>query len=69
MPRANNASVSWDAGKKRWEIHLKFGAEVIKRPLPKERQDAGDERLLKLAVKAAEDEGCTIDPAQVLISH
>ena len=69
MLRANNASVTWDSSKKRWEIHIKFGAEVIKRPLPKEQQNAADDVLRSLALKAAQDEGYALEPAQVSISH
>ena len=69
MLRASTASVSWDSAKKRWEIKIIIGAEVIKRPLPKEQQNAGDDTLRNLALKTAEDEGYTLEPAQVSIVH
>jgi hypothetical protein len=69
MLRASNASVTWDSSKKRWEIHIRFGAEVIKRPLLKEQQNAADDVLRSLALKTAEDEGYALEPAQVSIAH
>ena len=33
MDKANSAKVEWDSAKKRWEVHIEVGAEVIKRPI------------------------------------
>lgn len=67
MDKANGAKVEWDAAKKRWEVHIEVGAEVIKRPIAKEAVDAGDDAIRRAAVKIATDEGYDLDPATVQI--
>ena len=69
MLQAAKATVSWDPSKKRWQLHIQAGAEVIKRALSVQQQDAGDEVLRPLAVTTAKDEGYALDPALVSISH
>ena len=41
--KADNARVEWDSPKKRWEVHINVGAEVIKRPLPEHTLESGDD--------------------------
>ena len=67
MDKANGAKVEWDSAKKRWEVHIEVGAEVIKRPIPQETIDAGDEAIRRAAVLIASDEGYTLDPASIQI--
>jgi hypothetical protein len=69
MMRANHANVAWDADKKRWQIRIQIGAEVVKRPAPDTQHDAGDEALRAAAVQTARDEGYELDPAAVLITR
>jgi len=67
MDKANSAKVEWDTAKKRWEVHIEIGAEVIKRPIPQQTIDAGDEAIRRAAVTTATDEGYDLDPASVQI--
>jgi len=67
MDKATGAKVEWDSAKKRWEVHIEVGAEVIKRPLPQETVDAGDEAIRRAAVMIASDEGYDLDPASIQI--
>jgi hypothetical protein len=67
MDKANGAKVEWDAAKKRWEVHIEVGAEVIKRPIPQETVQAGDDAIRRAAVAIAQDEGYDLDPASVQI--
>ena len=67
MVRANSAKVEWNAAKKRWEAHIQAGAEVVKRPIPKHTEDAGEEALKAQAVATARDEGYELDPANVSV--
>lgn len=69
MMRANNARVEWDQARKRWEVHIYVGAEVIKRPISKATADSGDEALRSVAIETAKDEGYEVDPANVSIEH
>ena len=59
MVRANNAIVEWNAGKKRWEVHIEVGEEVVKRPMAAPTKEQ--------AVAIARDEGYDLDPANVAI--
>ncbi len=65
--KADNAKVEWDSAKKRWEVHIQVGAEVIKRALPDETPDAGEEAVRRQAVATANDEGYELDPQSVEI--
>jgi len=67
MMRADLAKVEWNAEKKRWEVHIQVGAEVVKRPIPKHTEDSGEAALREAAVQTAHDEGYEIDPASVEI--
>jgi hypothetical protein len=67
MDKASGAKVEWDAAKKRWEVHIEVGAEVIKRPIPQETVEAGDEAIRRAAVMIASDEGYQLDPASIQI--
>ena len=69
MTKANNAQVTWDAGKKVWQVRIQVGAEVVKRPAAKAGFDLGEEALRSMALKIAEDEGYELDPAKVTISR
>jgi hypothetical protein len=67
MVKANSAKVEWDAPKKRWEVHIEVGAEVIKRPITQKTVEAGDDAIRRAAVMTAQDEGYELDPASVQI--
>jgi hypothetical protein len=67
MLRADTAEVDWNAEKKHWQVRVKLGEEVIKRPLPKTPHDAGEEELRSLAVQTARDDGYDVDPGSVVI--
>ena len=69
MLSADSAQVNWDTQKKHWSVRVKIGAEVIRRPIPKVPQNAGDEVLRSAAVAAAKDDGYQVDPATVAIAH
>ena len=65
--RATGARVEWDSAKKRWEVHLQVGAEVIKRHLPNDTLESGEDVLRRQAVETARDEGYELDPGKVEI--
>jgi hypothetical protein len=67
MVKANSAKVEWDSAKKRWEVHIEVGAEVIKRHIEEKTVDAGDDAIRRAAVAIASDEGYELDPATVQI--
>jgi hypothetical protein len=71
MLKADNATVEWEDEKKRWEVHLKIGAEVIKRPLALASHDP-DQRpsddVKSQAVALARDEGYELDPSRVVVA-
>jgi hypothetical protein len=67
MDKANGAKVEWDAAKKRWEVHIEVGAEVIKRPITQETIEAGDDAIRSRAAAIANDEGYDLNPASVQI--
>lgn len=67
MLRANNARVEWDEARKRWEVHIQIGAEVIKRPISKVAAESGDAALKELAIQTARDEGYEVDPATIAL--
>ena len=56
LMQAQNASVSWEAQKKRWTVIIRIGGEVIRRPLALPH-DAADDALSSMAVNTARDEG------------
>jgi hypothetical protein len=61
MVRANNATVEWNTDRKRWEVHIEVGAEMVKRPIPQPTREQ--------AVAIARDEGYDLDPANVAIKE
>ena len=65
--KADSARVEWDAAKKRWEVHINVGAEVIKRPLTEETLESGDDAVRQKAVATATDEGYELDAGKVEI--
>ena len=67
MMRANSAKVEWNADKKRWEVHIQAGAEVVKRPIAKHTEESGEQALRDQAVITARDEGYELDPANVAV--
>jgi hypothetical protein len=69
MLSADGAQVNWDTQKKRWSVRVKIGEEVIRRPIPKVPQNAGDEVLRSAAVETAAADGYRVDPGKVDIAH
>ena len=67
MIRANEAKVEWNPDKKLWQVVIEVGAEVIRRPCPKNPKDAADADLRAVAVETARDEGYDVDAGQVSI--
>jgi hypothetical protein len=65
--KADSARVEWDSAKKRWEVHIHVGAEVIKRPVPDAALEAGGDAMRQQAVAIAQDEGYDLDPGSVEI--
>lgn len=65
--KADRARVEWDSARKRREVHIQIGEEVIKRPLPGERLESDDDALRREAVETAKDEGYELDPQDVEI--
>ena len=55
MIRANEAKVEWNPAKKQWQVVIQVGAEVIRRPCPKNPQQAADADLRAIAVETAHD--------------
>jgi hypothetical protein len=66
---ANEARIHWDREKKRWQIEIHAGAEVIKRPLSQREQQASVDTLQALAVETARDEGYELEASHVTIVH
>lgn len=69
MVRADNAKVEWNAEKKRWEVHIQVGAEVVKRAIPKPIAESGEQALKEQAICTARDEGYDLDPATIAIEE
>jgi hypothetical protein len=67
MTRATDAKVEWNAAKKVWQVVIQVGGEVIRRPCPKNKQDAADADLRSVAVETAKDEGYEVDAASVAV--
>jgi hypothetical protein len=67
MLRADSAKVEWNSGKKRWEVRILVGAEVIKRPFEKHLADTGETALRELACSTARDEGYEVSPDHVSV--
>lgn len=69
MLNADGAQMNWDTEKKRWNVRVKIGEEVIRRPILKVPQTAGDDVLRSAAVETAKADGYCVDPAKVDIAH
>lgn len=67
MVSATEAKVEWNQAKKQWQVVIQVGAEVIRRPCPKQGREAGDEALRNVAIQTAKDEGYAIDAGNVEI--
>jgi hypothetical protein len=67
MNRPSEAKVEWNAAKKQWQVVITVGSEVIRRPCPKNPQDAAEADLRNVAVQTAKDEGYDIDAASVAV--
>jgi len=67
MMHAHEAKVEWNSAKKQWQVVIPIGAEVIKRWLPKNPKEAGEETLRSLAVATAKDEGYELEVGQVSV--
>jgi hypothetical protein len=67
MIRANEAKVEWNAAKKQWQVVIQVGAEVIRRPCPKQTHEAVDADLRNVAVQTAKDEGYEVDAANIAV--
>jgi len=65
MILADGARVEWDSARKRWEVHILVGAEVIKRPISKHVAESGEAGMKDEALRIARDEGYEIDPQKV----
>jgi hypothetical protein len=65
--KADRVEVSRDTQKNRWLIRIKVGEEVIRRHSD-EAKDADEAKLRSAAIKAAADEGYTVDPANVVFA-
>jgi hypothetical protein len=69
LVRANSAKVDCDPKDKRWHVHIQVGAEVIKRPLEKCQDNAGEDTLRAEAVETAKAEGYDLDASKVTIER
>ena len=66
MLRADQARVGWNPEKKRWEVRIQVGSEVMKRPIP-QPHETGEADLKVQAVATAKDEGYELDPGHVVV--
>lgn len=69
MLKADRVKVEWNSGKKRWEIRIIVGEEVIKRPIDQRVADTGEAALKQLAIATARDEGYEISPDAVDVAN
>lgn len=67
MEHADSATVEWNSAKKRWEVHVLAGQDVIKRPIGKRLADASEAVLKELACATARDEGYEVGPDSVAV--
>ncbi|HLJ15727.1 MAG TPA: hypothetical protein VKV15_14605 [Bryobacteraceae bacterium] len=68
MIRADKAEIVWDTDKKVWRVRIQVGEEVIKRAVPNEPPEAGDDDLRAAVVNTAKDEGYEVDAGNVTIT-
>ncbi len=64
MLRANHATVGWNSQKKRWEVRIQVGEEVMKRSLAGAGAKSDDAALKAQAVEVAKDEGYALGSCQ-----
>jgi hypothetical protein len=71
MMKPTSAKVHWDDQRSHWIVEIQFGAEVVKRPIPKpstrETSPAEMEELKSQAVTIGRDEGYDVDPSQIVM--
>ena len=67
MIQADSAEVGWDLEKKRWQVRIRVGEEVIKRPAPGTSKDADEASLRSMAVRIAHDDGYNLDADRVRV--
>jgi hypothetical protein len=67
MMHADGARVEWNTAKKHWEVHILVGAETIKRPIPKQVAEHGEDAIKQEAIATARDEGYEVNPDQVAL--
>jgi hypothetical protein len=67
MLHADSAKVEWNSGKKRWEVRILVGAEVIKRSIETRLAGTGEAALKELACTTARDEGYEVSPDRVAV--
>jgi hypothetical protein len=67
MIRANEAKVEWNSTKEQWQVVIQVGEEVIRRPCPRNPQDAADADLRAAAIETAHDEGYEVDDTNVSV--
>jgi hypothetical protein len=65
MLQADSVKVEWNSSKKRWEVRILVGEEVIKRPIDQHLTDTSEAALKELAVATARDEGYEVSPEHV----
>ena len=69
MTQTGSAKVQWNPDKKKLQVVIQVGAEVIRRQCAKTPSNAGDPELRTLAVQTARDEGYALEEANVSIVH
>ena len=65
MLQADHAKVEWNSAKKHWEVRIEVGAEVIKRTIEDQPDNAGETALKERAIAIAVDEGYQLNAAQI----
>ncbi len=68
MLQADSASVAWNGDKKRWEVRVQVGAEVVRRPLTGVAERAEPNVLKSKAIEVAADEGYALDVGHVSLA-
>ena len=62
MMKATRVLAEWESSKKRWEVHIHAGSEVIKRPLAGQTMGSPNDSIRRVAVETARDEGYEVSP-------
>ena len=68
MMKADEAKVHWNPEKKKWQVVIQVGAEVIKRWAAGPRE-AGEDTLRSAAVATANDEGYELESGRVTVER